>query len=104
MGRDPNWVAKGWLRVAKGRLVAKEKSGKCLGISGEIPRIRKKSGKLGGNQENFRKFRGKQGNFSENFREIHRIWEKSENSVKNNSSQDGWMYDGYIVAGYSVAG
>ena len=59
MGRDPNWVAKGWLRVAKGRLVAKEKSGKCQGISGEIPRISKMSGKLWENQENFREFRGK---------------------------------------------
>ena len=36
--------------------------------------------------------------------EIHRIWEKSENSVKNTLSQDGWMYDGYSVPWYSAAG
>ena len=100
MGRDPNWVAKGCLRVAKGRLVAKEKSGKCQGISVEIPRIRKKSGKLGENQENFREFRRITWKLQGNFREIHRIWEKSENSVKNTSSQEGYMYDGYIMTSH----
>ena len=40
MGRDPNWVAKVLLMVAKGRLVANEKSGKYQGITGEIPQIR----------------------------------------------------------------
>ena len=67
MGRDPNWVAKGWLRVAKGRLVAKEKSGKCQGILGEIPRIRKKLGKIGENQENFMEFRKKARKFQWKF-------------------------------------
>ena len=59
MGRDPNWVAKGWLRVAKGRLVANEKSGKCQGISREISRIREKLGNLGGKHENHREFHKK---------------------------------------------
>ena len=50
MGRDPIWVAKGQLRVAKGRLVANEKSGKCQGISGEISQVMKETsdhGKVG---------------------------------------------------------
>ena len=59
MGRDPNWVAKGCLRVAKGRLVANEKSGKCSGISREIPRIREKSGNLGEEHENLSEFHRK---------------------------------------------
>ena len=59
MGRDPNWVAKGWLRVTKGRLVSNEKSGKCQGISRKMPRIREKLGNLGEKHKHFREFHGK---------------------------------------------
>ena len=52
-------VAKGRLRVAKGQLVANEKSGKCQGISWEIREVRElreKSGKSQGIQEKIREF------------------------------------------------